>query len=135
MIDGVGADPYGTLILNHVQKKDGAKGTGGHFRIEIYGKKEDGITIQDKPIALLDDGPSAGVINAPIAGSTVTASSFSKDVVVAPKTDLEKEIGHLKEALAGVLVNAYMAELRNDVVEMKKQQLRADALETSLKLK
>lgn len=85
MIDGVGADPYGTLILNHVQKKDGAKGTGGHFRIEIYGKKEDG-TIQDKPIALLDDGPSAGVINAPIAGSTVTANKFNNDIIVAPKT-------------------------------------------------
>lgn len=45
MIDGIGADPYGTLILNDVQKKDGAQGTGGHFRIEIYGKKADGITI------------------------------------------------------------------------------------------
>lgn len=48
---------------------------------------------------------------------------------------MEKEIGHLNEALAAVLVKAYMAELRNDVVEMKKQQLRVGALETSLKLK
>jgi len=42
-IDGIGPDPYGTLVLNNVRRKDGQVTTGGHFRIQIYGKTEDGL--------------------------------------------------------------------------------------------
>jgi len=40
-----------------VQRKRGAKGTGGHFRVEIFDDKE--LT---NLIARIDGGPSAGIV-------------------------------------------------------------------------
>jgi len=55
--DGIGSDPYGRLSINDVQRKRGAKGTGGHFRVEIF----DDASLRHL-IARIDGGPSAGII-------------------------------------------------------------------------
>lgn len=120
--DGIGADPYGRLSINDVQRKRGAKGTGGHFRVEIFDDKA--LT---QLIARIDGGPSAGIV-----GGSRSAhgdkNTQPEDTPSASLTGKEYQIQQMNHLLGNILLKQYMAEANEDWDLVNELKIKADAL-------
>lgn len=120
--DGIGADPYGRLSINDVQRKRGSKGTGGHFRVEIF--DDENLT---QLIARIDGGPSAGIIG----GSQATNGGKQKhqeNSSSASLTGKEYQIQQMNHLLGNILLKQYMAESKENWTLVNELKIKSDAL-------
>ena len=67
--DGIGAEPFGRLAINHVELLDNAENSGDHIIVRIFNKGT------DKLIALLDGGSASDLVDK-FKGTTTDSSLF-----------------------------------------------------------
>lgn len=118
--DGIGAEPYGRLVINNVVKEKNARGRGGHFRVEIFSDEE-----LSQLIARIDGGPSAGIVkrsnSSPVTGGHTPLPANAPVRSNARLTQMNKILGDF-------LLKKYMAEARGDVQKANALNIKADAM-------
>jgi len=103
-------------MIENVQKKADASGSGGHFMVDIYGDKA-----QTELIARIDAGPNASIIGQP-------GNALKKAHKSPAKDSLNKKLNLMKKLLGDIIIRQYMAEIKKDKVTADELKIQAEAL-------